>query len=103
MPLLFLGLGCGDLLLADGLGDGVLGGDLGVLGLLLLEVDLGTSVTLSSESLLETECVAKRRQKEERKVRDKDGTKQSSEDSNGESIEFIRINNEIYNVSTTSI
>ena len=52
MPLLFLGLGGGDLLLADGLGDGVLGGDLGVLGLLLLEVDLGTSVTLSSESLL---------------------------------------------------
>ena len=38
MPLLFLGLGGGDLLLADGLGDGVLGGDLGVLGLLLLEV-----------------------------------------------------------------
>jgi hypothetical protein len=34
--------------------DGVFGGDLGVLGLFLLEVDCRTSVTLSSESLLET-------------------------------------------------
>jgi hypothetical protein len=49
-----LGLGGGDLLLAEGLGDGVLGGDLGVLGLFLLEVELDTSVILSSESLLET-------------------------------------------------
>ena len=54
LPLLFLGLGGGVLLLAEGLGDGVLGGDLSILGLLLLEVDLGTSVILSSESLLET-------------------------------------------------
>ena len=53
--LLFLGLGGGDLLLVDGLGEGVLGGDLGVLGFILLEVDLGTSLILSSESLLEME------------------------------------------------
>ena len=39
--------------------------------------------------------------KEQRKV--KEGTKQSREDSTGESIEFMRINNEIYNVSTTVI
>ena len=45
---LFLRLGGSDLLLADGLGYGVLGGDLGVLGLFLLEVDLSTSVTLSA-------------------------------------------------------
>ena len=30
--------------------------------------------------------------KEQRKVRDKEGTNQSREDSTGESIEFIRIN-----------
>ena len=53
--LLFFGLGGGDLLLVDGPGEGVLGGDLGVLGFLLLEVDLGTSLILSSESLLEME------------------------------------------------
>ena len=53
--LLFLGLGGWDLLLVDDLGEGVLGGDLGVLGFLLLEVDLGTSLILSSESLLEME------------------------------------------------
>ena len=39
LPLLFLGLGGGVLLLVEGLGEGVLGGDLGALGLFLLEVE----------------------------------------------------------------
>ena len=52
---LFFGLGGGDLLLEDGPGDSVLGGDLGVLGFLPLGVDLAISLILSSESLLETE------------------------------------------------
>ena len=45
--------------------------------------------------------------KEQRKVTDKEGTKQSLEDSSGESIDketkLIEINNEIYNVSKTVI
>ena len=52
---LFFGLGGGDLLLEDGPGDGVLGGDRGELGFLPLGVDLATSLMLSLESLLETE------------------------------------------------
>ena len=54
LPLLFLGLGGGVILLAEGPGEGVLGGDLGALDLFLLDVDLGNSVMLSSDSLLET-------------------------------------------------
>jgi hypothetical protein len=45
LPLLFLGLGGGDLLLT---------GDLGALGLFLMGVEHGTSVILCSESLLMT-------------------------------------------------
>ena len=54
--LLLLGLGGGDLLLDVDLGEGVLGGDIGVLNL-LLGGDLlgGTSLMLTTESILEQE------------------------------------------------
>ena len=54
LPLLFLGLGGGDILLAEGPGEGVLRGDLGALDLFLLDVEIGNSSMLSSESLQET-------------------------------------------------
>ena len=51
-----LGLDGGELLLAVGLGEGVLGGDLGVLDLLLRgDLEGGTSLMLTTESLLEQE------------------------------------------------
>ena len=53
---LFFGLAAGVLLLGVGLGDGVQGGDLGVLDLLLGDdVEGGTSLMLTIESLLEKE------------------------------------------------
>ena len=53
---LFLGHGGGDLLLEVDLGVGVLGGDLGVLDRLLCgDLDGGTSLMLTTESLLEQE------------------------------------------------
>ena len=53
---LFFGLAGGDLLLDVGLGDGVLGGDLGDLDLLLGGVLSGDlSLVLCTESLLELE------------------------------------------------
>ena len=53
---LFLGHGGGDLLLDVDLGEGVLGGDLGVLDLLLGgDLEGGTSLMLTTESLLEQE------------------------------------------------
>ena len=50
LPLLFLGLGGGVILLAEGPGEGVLGGDLGALDLFLLDVEIGSSSMLSSDS-----------------------------------------------------
>ena len=53
---LFLEHGGGDLLIEVDLGVGVLGGDLGVLDLLLGgELEGGTSLMLTTESLLEQE------------------------------------------------
>ena len=56
LPSLFLGLAGGDLLLDVGLGEGVFGGDLGVLDLLLGgDLEGGLSLMLTTESLLEHE------------------------------------------------
>jgi hypothetical protein len=53
---LFLGLDGGDLLLDVGLGEGVHGGDLGVLDLLLgCDLEGGTCLMLTTNSLLEQE------------------------------------------------
>ena len=54
LPLLFLGPGGGDDLLAEGPGEGVLGGDLGTIVLFLLDAEMGSSSVLSSDSLHET-------------------------------------------------